>query len=502
MKNYPFTSCLHPQKVYNIYTKQYLSVPCGHCKSCMLHKSSRYTLLSTLESIVHRHTYFVTLTYSNEYLPKCKLVQTDANKYTLYDYDTGELLKEGVYISDNELNALYCKIGNEYIPYLNKYELQLFIKRLRDYYERQGIKLRYHAVGEYGPKHFRPHYHLLLWLEGQGTYYPTLPDNIRKAWQYGRTDCQISEGNTSRYVSGYANSFSFVPSILKTTEFRPFCTHSQKLGQAYCRKDCEKVYEIPFEEFITRSYNNNGKYKEFNVWRSYIDAYFPRCFGYSDKSSYQRLDSYRLYRKISQYIDKEFTLTHYADLLVKLILNNPYNLPHCVDTHVFNYFLALFRKYYPLYKKRSSNINELEKSFFTRVYSELRISRQFCNIADMCSFEGMYGIYTQQFITKDDVLLYYIENFYNKYDLYILNRHLKSQENFFNQFVKSNMICDIDEIRNDILSIYNPDYEKNNIYYTLAYKRFQKETLERFNDSIKHKRQNDINKLLFNQNDY
>lgn len=501
MKNYPFTSCLHPQSVYNIYTKQYLSVPCGHCKACLLHKSSRYTLLSTLESITHRHTYFVTLTYANEYLPKCRIVPC-GEKYTLVDYDTGELLKENVEILDKDLDLMYQKVGKDYIPYLNKYELQLFIKRLRDYYARKGVKLRYHAVGEYGPKHFRPHYHLLLWLEGQGTYYPTLPENINKAWTYGRTDCQISKGNTSRYVSGYANSFGFVPSFFKTNEFCPFCTHSQKLGEAYIREDCEKVYEIPFDDFITRSYNDNGKYKEFNVWRSYIDAYFPRCFGYADKLSYERLDSYRLYRKVAPYITKEFTLTHYSDLVTKFILNNPYEIPNCLEKDVFNYFLALFRKYLFLYKIRSETEDfDLEKALFTRVYTELRISKHFCAISDMCAFEGMYGLPTQQFATKDHVLLYYIERFYDKYDLYILNRCLQSQENYFNRYVKSNMILDIDELHKDLASIYNPDYEKNNIFNTLAYKRFKKETLERYSDSIKHKRQNDINKLLFNEKD-
>lgn len=44
--------------------------------------------------------------------------------------------------------------------FLNKRDLQLFIKRLRK--KISPVKIRYYACGEYGSKRLRPHYHLIL----------------------------------------------------------------------------------------------------------------------------------------------------------------------------------------------------------------------------------------------------------------------------------------------------------------------------------------------------
>lgn len=95
--------------------------PCGQCLACRITKRQQWTGRLLLEYLVSRYVYFVTLTYAPEYLPK-----------------DGSLVKA---------------------------DLQKYIKRLRKRWEcNNGQKertFRYYAVGEYGEKTFRPHYHIL-----------------------------------------------------------------------------------------------------------------------------------------------------------------------------------------------------------------------------------------------------------------------------------------------------------------------------------------------------
>lgn len=118
--------CLHPKYL----AQRDITVPCGRCAFCAATKRSDWTLRLAYESRMHTGSKFVTLTYAN--------------------------------------NNLTWRDG---YPQLVKADLQNFFKRLR----RDGHQCRYFAVGEYGSKTLRPHYHIIL--------YGDVPDDaIRKAW--------------------------------------------------------------------------------------------------------------------------------------------------------------------------------------------------------------------------------------------------------------------------------------------------------------------------------
>ena len=122
------------------------------------------------------YTVFITLTFAPDYLPVATPVCINGDpdvdlfcRYDLVDSDTGESLGEFDY-EVSRLKLLQQKFnlcGS--IPYLRKTDLQLFLKRLRYYVTKRlpKEKVRYYAVGEYGPVHFRPHYHLLLFLNSK-----------------------------------------------------------------------------------------------------------------------------------------------------------------------------------------------------------------------------------------------------------------------------------------------------------------------------------------------
>jgi hypothetical protein len=219
----PFCSCLNPKRIVNPYTHECMTVPCGKCKACVLAKNSRYSFQCDLESYCSMYTVFITLTYAPDYLPvaapMCVNGDPDTDlfcRYDLVDSDTGESLGEFDY-EVSRLKLLQQKFnlcGS--IPYLRKTDLQLFLKRLRYYVTKRlsKEKVRYYAVGEYGPVHFRPHYHLLLFLNSKEAL-QICSKAVSEAWTLGRIDVQVSEGKCSSYVASYVNSSVYLPEILK-----------------------------------------------------------------------------------------------------------------------------------------------------------------------------------------------------------------------------------------------------------------------------------------------
>ena len=230
----PFCSCLNPKRIVNPYTHECMTVPCGKCKACVLAKNSRYSFQCDLESYCSMYTVFITLTYAPDYLPVSTPVCVNGDpdtdlfcRYDLVDLETGESLGEFDY-EVSRLKLLQQKFnlcGS--IPYLRKTDLQLFLKRLRYYVTKRlpKEKVRYYAVGEYGPVHFRPHYHLLLFLNSKEVL-QICSEAVSEAWSLGRIDVQVSEGKCSSYVASYVNSSVYLPEVLKMRSVCPFCLHS------------------------------------------------------------------------------------------------------------------------------------------------------------------------------------------------------------------------------------------------------------------------------------
>lgn len=91
-----------------------LHVPCGKCLPCLVNRRSDWSFRLMQEWKRSESSAFITLTYSAKFVP-----------------DTG----------------------------VSKRHFQLFMKRLR---KKSGLKLRYYAVGEYGSKRKRAHYHAII----------------------------------------------------------------------------------------------------------------------------------------------------------------------------------------------------------------------------------------------------------------------------------------------------------------------------------------------------
>ena len=101
--------------------ERFIAVPCGHCEDCLTNNARSWSIRILKEAEQYEHNYFITLTYDDEHLPK-----------------NGSLDKEAI-SSFNK--ALKQKLGRD-------------LKLPSDF--------RFYAVGEYGEKEWRPHYHSIM----------------------------------------------------------------------------------------------------------------------------------------------------------------------------------------------------------------------------------------------------------------------------------------------------------------------------------------------------
>lgn len=121
---------------FGLRPEHFQQIACGQCLHCRLSYSRSWADRLVLESMDYseENNWFLTLTYSDDYLPE---------PVEVLNKETGE--RQVVYM-------------------LDKSELQSFMKRLRITLDRKfGFKnIRFYGCGEYGDKNGRPHFHIIL----------------------------------------------------------------------------------------------------------------------------------------------------------------------------------------------------------------------------------------------------------------------------------------------------------------------------------------------------
>ena len=493
MDKYPFARCLNPRRILNPYTHESLVVECGHCPACSLRKSSINALKVRLESLSHKYTMFVTLTYNNVSLPRmlvkyinrykddCGEIDDSHAKPLLVDV-TQRLGTQGIILGscDNDTyyhESLSKKVQLPYglFPHLSKYDAQLFVKRLRrnldKYYLRnygsKAPKIRYYLVGEYGPIHFRPHYHVLLWFS-EDEIYTVIRQILYKSWSFGRIDCQKSVGNCADYVAKYLNSAVSLPSIFKEHGTKPFSLHSSHLGEKALETTREEIYENEFEKVITRSIPSISTDSDIILWRSLKNFYFPKCKGYTTKSKYERLYSYktfsaaRLWTKKDRIIDQAKLILEYC--FGVLARDSKY---YGTDLRLVNYFID------------SVGIEpfafEYAPAYLRAIYMELRTSKHFLeyvclNDENLCS-----------------KMLDKIDTFWNDNDMYNLSSQLQQQQEFgLSEWFEKDYS----------FFYHNLGFMKDEFKKTKAYKAFYMVTRNNAENAVKHKKLNDANHIF------
>lgn len=317
---------------------------CGKCTSCLNTKSWMYEQQTRVENEKAKYCIFVTLTYAPEHLPsvfvyfdnKPDVSYTSLSFYTntprVIRHYNDECLMRLSYprMSDEDLEKfkLPFTLGKFNLSRLNEMgilfykDIQLFQKRFRYFHLEKLAKFKYGTTfrkldnekknalsrlvsekrffvcGEYGPSTFRPHWHLLYFFDSPELFSGFF-SSIRQAWTYGRLDIQLSSGQASSYVSGYLNANSTLPKVLIDT-FRPFCRHSSHYGFASIEKGVYTPKETTFETLRGRCLSYGGRVHELSIPASLENYLFPKCYGFGEANDLCKLRRYTCYREFAR----------------------------------------------------------------------------------------------------------------------------------------------------------------------------------------------------------
>lgn len=174
-------------------------VPCGRCVACLQSRRGDWTFRLMEEERRSVKSTFLTLTYQDKFLPMVK----------------GE-------------------------PSLKLADLQSYFKRVRKY----SPQLKYFAVGEYGEKYQRPHYHAIV--------FNTSDEILQDKWTKNDepigivTTDKVSQASI-HYVTKYILNSKSGWGYKKT---KPFSTMSNALGKEYVPLNADKHRETMSDQVV------------------------------------------------------------------------------------------------------------------------------------------------------------------------------------------------------------------------------------------------------------
>ena len=140
------------------------TVGCGKCGECISKKRMEWRQRLYFQNKSSDRLYFCTFTYDDAHLPYC-------------------------------LGFAVPRVS----------DIQKFHKRLRRHidYRNLDLQFKYFLASEYGPKHFRPHYHGLYCVSGRDAL--KFPKIVRQVYNYGFLNvslCRNRDASTS-YITNY-----------------------------------------------------------------------------------------------------------------------------------------------------------------------------------------------------------------------------------------------------------------------------------------------------------
>lgn len=477
------TRCLNPQKIVNPYTNELLVVPCRKCSACIASKNSRFATMCDLESECHDKTMFITLTYADNYVP---LMDYNHDTNDFYEIENGEVLFNESF-SPRYIQEIKDKCNlHGYLPYNRKSDLQKFLKRLRYYAaKRFNAKIRYFAVAEMGPVHFRPHFHLLLWSDSE-KFLSKIGYFVYKAWSFGLYDVQIAENGASSYVASYLNSDSCVPPIFQNNAVRPFQVHSSHLGKGILQNARKEIYKIPAEEIVRRIVTIKGQPRDVTLWRSYYSYFFPKVRGYVDFNAQEKYYAYSIYQTTVDNLPFHNSVISYAQFIYGLISVFSDNTAIDYDISANGKLRDIIRFFTESDYDYNTKDEERISRHINRIYTQLLISRHF--LLNVCDTPNDSFPTMQERKSK----IRRIDEFYSRLDYLHLVDWFESQRMFY----ETDVIGDEDKLIDDVLPYFYDNYTYDITAYKelKVYSRLDNYTTELMHKRIKHKYANDLNK--------
>ena len=519
-----FLHCYHPKKTLNRHG-DWITTSCGCCPACLARMSKKASYQCSLHEMDYKYCMFVTLTYSNDNMPLLRLEEFEYNDdnaciYHMYDVTARFQAAQNIignfvanatvspsYVS--QIRSKFHYFGND-IPYLSKYDAQCFLKRFRKHLNKfTDEKVSYYLVGEYGPIHFRPHFHVLFYFDSE-TILQNFGKVLHSSWSLGRVDYSQSRGKCSTYVAQYVNSRNSVPRIYQDRSIRPFCLHSQKFAQRFYQAQKAEIYENEDFRFTDIMRSVGSSVSSTYAWRSLVSAFFPKCRGFSLLSLPELTFSYTILLHARKFYGKEKKISELVEDICSDLFSYSYlydemrytsktgtkdyflyfvhrNITRCDDTYIFSVnekkwrYCDLSLDMWKSVKNSVASLLYLSSHFLTfvcdgnlnLVSDRIRKIVSFYNTRDYDNLVSQYDLQTtllSDCSDEDSSLLYYL------YD---------------NVFESS----DDAGVRYFILSDYDVRlfrYLTEMPYYHL----FLDVTNEYYNRSVKHKELNDMNEIF------
>lgn len=217
-----------PMQIKNKKTAELTTVPCSKCPECKARRASGWSFRLMQEERVSSSAFFITLTYDTDYVP----------------------------ITRNGFMGL------------DKKHLQLFFKRLRKAHGNTGETIKYYAVGEYGGKTYRPHYHIIL--------FNAQLELIEPAWRVkdvpiGHIHFGYVEAASVGYTLKYISKPSRIPLHRNDDRQPEFSLMSKGLGMSYLSDSMVHWHKCDLEN---RMYVNLQDGKKASMPRYYKDKIY------------------------------------------------------------------------------------------------------------------------------------------------------------------------------------------------------------------------------------
>ena len=335
-------SCLHPIEIVNA-AGQLLKVPCGRCCACLNKKRFDNQTKVDLHMQKHKYNLFFTITYSDRYLPTYRVTRVSNSRMVIEQQTERQLFNDVFmrklcfsYKTEEDKRLYELPFQRKYHPtrknrrahvgthfdlihqrnafgVLSKRDIQLFLKSIRNETARKkklGVlrgdcKFTYYICGEYGPERFRPHYHGIISTNNE-SFAKFLSEALPKIWTMGDLRIEYTKGSSAgNYCAGYVNSFARLPKILSYKRFRPFVVHSTYYGYSPDEDLDKDISEITYQYLAERNYVVNGKPHTISPSLSFQHHLFPRCFRYDESPWYILYLRYTLVSRLGNAIERE-----------------------------------------------------------------------------------------------------------------------------------------------------------------------------------------------------
>lgn len=226
--------CLSPLLIRNPkkdaligFDSPYLSVPCGHCTECRMHKADDWYIRNYYEFLdcteKGGYAQLFTLTYNDENLPVCT---------------------------------------SSKLPAFSREHIKGYLKRVR---HRIGYgTLRFFISCEYGDEFHRPHYHFVFYVDGSVPR-DQLMSALRSSWTFGYTytsdieDGLVQDVRGIRYAAKYATK-----DLLQDEWYKSQCSRlKEDIKRKYSVYSNLKRYSLLCDGVYNREYKEFQKHRPF-----------------------------------------------------------------------------------------------------------------------------------------------------------------------------------------------------------------------------------------------